>query len=75
MQKVEGSNPFSRSGPRGAAVDDGGIDGGTGTYFANAGDYLHALGLLAPLADAIGCIVIRPDGSRVPARVVPHPLA
>jgi hypothetical protein len=30
---------------------------------------------LAPLADPIGCIVIRPDGNRVLARVVRDPLA
>ena len=56
-------------------VDGGGVDGGAGTFFANAGEDLHAVGSLAPLADAIGCIVIRPDGSRVLARVQPDPLA
>jgi len=56
-------------------VDGGGVDGGAGTFFANAGEDLHAVGSLAPLADAIGCIVIRPDGSRVLARVEPDPLA
>ena len=50
-------------------VDGGGIDGGTGVYFANAGDDLHAVGSLAPLAPAVGCVVIRPDGGRVLARV------
>jgi hypothetical protein len=35
-----------------------------------------AVGTLAPIVDGyIGCIVIRPDGSRVLARVVPDPLA
>jgi hypothetical protein len=51
-------------------VDGGGIDGGPGIYFANAGgDDVHAVGTLAPLIEGyIGCIVIRPDGSRVLAR-------
>jgi hypothetical protein len=56
-------------------VNGGGIDGGTGGFFANAGEDLHAVGSLAPFADAIGCVVIRPDGSRVLARVVPDRLA
>ena len=56
-------------------VNGGGVDGGTGAFFANAGEDLHAVGSLAPLIDAIGCIVIRPDGSRVLARAVPDPLA
>jgi hypothetical protein len=56
-------------------VDGGGIDGGSGVYFANYGDDLHAVGSLAPLAPVLGCIVIRPDGSRVLARVVTDPLA
>jgi len=57
-------------------VDGGGIDGGKGTFFANAGEDLHAVGSLAPIIEgAIGCIVIRPDGSRYLARAVPDPLA
>jgi hypothetical protein len=57
-------------------VDGGGIDGGNGTYFANAGDDVHAIGLLDPLVPGhVGCIVIRPDGSRYVARVVADPLA
>lgn len=57
-------------------VDGGGIDGGKGVYFANAGDDVHAVGSLAPLIDGyIGCVVIRADGSRRLARVVPDPLA
>jgi hypothetical protein len=57
-------------------VNGGGIDGGDGAYFANAGDDLHAVGSLDPLLPgAIGCIVIRPDGNRYLARVVPNPLA
>jgi hypothetical protein len=56
-------------------VDGGGIDGGKGAYFANAGDDLHAVGTLAPIVPGhIGCIVIRPDGSRQVARAVPDPL-
>jgi hypothetical protein len=57
-------------------VNRDGIDGGNGVYFANApnGD-VHAVGSLAPLAPGcIGCIVIRPDGSRVLARAVPDPI-
>jgi phage terminase large subunit-like protein len=50
-------------------------NGGTGAYFANAGDDLPAVGSLAPLIDGyIGCIVIRPDGSRELARVLADPL-
>jgi hypothetical protein len=57
-------------------VNGGGLDGGNGAYFANAGDDLHAVGTLAPIIDGyIGCIVIRPDGSRYVARAAPHPLA
>jgi hypothetical protein len=57
-------------------VNGGGIDGGNGVYFANAGDDLHAVGSLAPLVPGhIGCIVIRPDGGRQVARAVPDPLA
>jgi hypothetical protein len=57
-------------------VDGGGIDGGNGVYFANAGDDLHAVGSLDPRVPGhIGCIVIRPDGSRHVARAVPDPLA
>jgi hypothetical protein len=36
-------------------VDGGGLDGGSGIYFANCGDDLHAVGSLAPIIeDAIG---------------------
>ena len=57
-------------------VDGGGFDGGAGIYFANAGDDVHAVGSLTPIVDGyIGCIVIRPDGSRHVARAVPDPLA
>jgi hypothetical protein len=57
-------------------VDGGGIDGGSGAFFANHGEDVHAVGSLAPIIDgAIGCIVIRPDGSRYVARAVPDPLA
>ena len=57
-------------------VDGGGIDGGKGTFFANAGDDVHAVGSLAPIIEGyVGCVVIRPDGSRYLARAVPEPLA
>ncbi len=57
-------------------VNGGGIDGGNGAFFANAGEDLHAVGSLAPLIPGhIGCIVIRPDGSRTLARAVPDPAA
>ena len=56
-------------------VNGGGVDGGDGVYFANAGEDVHAVGSLQPLAPAVGCMVIRPDGSRVLARAVPDPLA
>jgi hypothetical protein len=57
-------------------VDGGGIDGGTGVTFANAGDDVHAIGSTAPLIEGhVGCVVIRPDGSRYLARTVADPLA
>jgi hypothetical protein len=57
-------------------VNGCGLDGGAGAFFANAGENLHAIGTMAPLIDGyVGCIVIRPDGSRELARAVPDPLA
>ena len=57
-------------------VNGGGIDGGDGVYFANAGDDLHAVGSLTPIFDGyIGCVVLKPDGSRYIASAVPDPLA
>lgn len=57
-------------------VNGGGLDGGDGAYFANAGEDVHAVGSLAPIVDGcLGCIVIQPDGSRYVARAVPDPLA
>jgi hypothetical protein len=57
-------------------VNGGGIDGGSGAYFANAGEDLHAVGTMAPLIDGfVGCVVVRPDGSRTLARAVPDPAA
>lgn len=57
-------------------VNGGGIDGGAGAFFANCGDDLHAVGTLAPIVPGhVGCIVIRPDGSRRLARAVRDPLA
>jgi hypothetical protein len=53
-------------------VDGGGIDGGSGAFFVNHGADVHAVGTMAPLIDGyVGCVVIRPDGSRVLARAVP----
>ncbi len=53
-------------GAQGLAVDGGGFAGdGTGYTFANAGEDVHAIGPTAPLIPGgIGCIVIRPDGTR-----------
>jgi hypothetical protein len=56
-------------------VNGGGIDGGDGVFFANAGQDVHAVGSLRPLAALVGCIVIAPDGSRTLARVEDDPLA
>jgi hypothetical protein len=53
----------------------GGIDGGSGIYFAKAGDDVHGVGSLMPLAPVVGCIVIRPDGTCLLARLEPDPLA
>jgi hypothetical protein len=57
-------------------VDGGGIDGGSGMYFANVpnGD-VHVVGSLEPLAPAVGCVVLMPDGTRVLAHVEGDPLA
>jgi hypothetical protein len=52
------------------------MDGGSGGYFANYRDDLHAVGSVASIIEGhLGCIVIRPDGSRRLAHVVPDPLA
>jgi hypothetical protein len=49
---------------------------GDGAYFANVGEDVHAVASLAPLIEGhVGCIVIKPDGSRHLARVIPDPLA
>ena len=56
-------------------VDGGGIDGGAGIYFANARDDVHCVGSLQPLAPMVGCIVLRPDGTRVLAHVERDPMA
>jgi hypothetical protein len=57
-------------------VDGGGIDRSNGTFFANYGEDVHAVGSLAPIVPGhIGCIVIRPDGSRYLARTVRDPMA
>jgi hypothetical protein len=50
--------------------------GAPGADFANHGEDVHVVGMLDPLVPGhIGCIVIRPDGSRYLARAVPDPLA
>jgi hypothetical protein len=57
-------------------VDGGGFDGGSGTFFVNHGDDVHAVGSLAPLAEGcIGCIVIEPSGRRYLAHVERDPMA
>ena len=57
-------------------IDGGGLDGGKGVFFANAGDDVHAVGSLAPVIDGhLGVLVIQPDGSRYIAGVRPDPLA
>jgi hypothetical protein len=57
-------------------VNGGGIDGGNGAFFANAGEDLHVVGSVAPLIPGhVGIVVIRPDKTRVLARVEPDPLA
>ncbi len=55
--------------------DGGGFDGGSGIYFANAGEDVHAVESMAPAFPAVGCVVIRPDRTRVLAQVMPDPLA
>ena len=50
-------------------VNGGGIDGGSGAYFANAGEDVHAVGPMAPLASVVDYVVIQPDGSRYIGRV------
>jgi hypothetical protein len=64
-------------GAQGLAVDGGGFDGdGNGFTFANAGEDVHAIGTLAPIFPGwIGCIVLKPDGTRVLTGVQPDPLA
>jgi hypothetical protein len=58
------------------SINGGGIDGGDGTHFVNYGEDVHAYGSLDPLVPGhVGCIVIRPDKTRVLARAVPDPLA
>src|SRR5215207_11702147 len=57
-------------------VNGGGFDGGQGTFFVNHDDDVHAVGSLNPIVPGcVGCIVIRPGGSRYLARAVPDPLA
>ena len=56
-------------------INGGGFDGGNGAFLVNAGEDVHAVGSLAPLAALVGCVVIQPDGTRYVARVEPDPLA
>ena len=57
-------------------VNGGGFDGGDGAYFTNYREDVHVVGMMAPLIPgAIGCVVIKPDGSRSLARVERDPLA
>jgi hypothetical protein len=57
-------------------VNGGGIDGGDGAFFANRGEDVHAVGSVPPLVPGqVGCVVIRPDGSRILAPEQPDPLA
>jgi len=63
-------NPWVNPPPPRALLVDG------GEYFANAGDDLYAVGSLDPIVRGyVGCIVIRPDKTRVLARAVRDPLA
>jgi hypothetical protein len=57
-------------------VAGGGVDGGNGFMIAVHGDDLQVVGPTAPLIPGcVGCVVIRPDGSRRLAGVLPDPLA
>ena len=51
--------------PEALLVNGGGIDGATAPWLANAGEDVTGIGSLAPLiAGYLGCIVLRPDGTR-----------
>lgn len=54
-------------------VNGGGMDGGNGAFFANAGEDLHAYGPM--FAGSIGCVVIKPDRTRILTGVQPDPSA
>jgi hypothetical protein len=57
-------------------VNGGGLDGGDGAYFANAGEDVHAVGSLDPIVPGhVGLIVIDRGGGRRVASAVPDPLA
>jgi hypothetical protein len=57
-------------------ANGGGIDGGDGVYFANAGEDVHAVGSTSALIPGtVGCVVIKPDGSRHLARIEADPLS
>ena len=57
-------------------VNGGGFDGGDGAFFTNVGDDVHSVGSLDPLVPGkVGCIAIKPDGSRQLVAVMTDPLA
>jgi hypothetical protein len=62
--------------PEALLVNGGGLDDGNSSYVANCGDYVHAVGSLAPLIEGnVGCVVIRPDGGASSLTRGPDPLA
>ncbi len=74
QNEVEWTTPDD--GHRALLVNGRGFDGGTGAFFANYGDDVHAVGSFAPTVPGhVGLIVIKPDGNRYVARAVPDPLA
>jgi hypothetical protein len=57
-------------------INGGGIDGGEGAFFANCGEDVHAIGSLGSFVPGhVGCIVIRPNKTRMLARIALDPLA
>ena len=56
-------------------VDGSGLDGGDGAFFANYGEDVHVVGSDPIVPGYVGCIVIRPDKTRMLARAVPDPFA
>ena len=67
-----------RTTPRRAGVPAarGGFGGESGFTIASYGDDLHVVGPTAPVIDGFyGCVVVKPDGFRYLAHLVPDPLA